>query len=80
MNDKPLNLSMETWAVMLILIGCAMELTCHFFNVNAEVGAGIVGAGTMAFTASVKNQHDTIATGSNPVVINRTESDQKKGS
>lgn len=72
-TDKPLNISTETWAFLLILVGCAMDIACHRMGINAEAGAGIIGAGTMAFTSSVK--HDSIQNSPGSILVSPAAED-----
>lgn len=76
-EDRPININNETWSVLLILIGCAMTIISKHYGLSNDLGSAIIGAGTMAFTNSVKT-NDTIATGDNPVVVNNPELAKEK--
>jgi hypothetical protein len=68
--SKPVDITDQTWAFLLILAGCGMVLLCKHFGIVDDIGSGIIGAGTMAFTNGVKQAHDTTVTGSpNTTVI-----------
>lgn len=56
--NKPVDITDQTWAFLLILAGCAMVLLCKHFGIVDDIGSGIIGAGTMAFTNGVKQTHD----------------------
>lgn len=52
-----MKLSDQAWSYIFLLTGCAMILICKHFSITEDVGAGIVGAGINAYTATQKAEH-----------------------
>ena len=46
----------QTWAWIFVLTGMCMVLVSRHFGIPTDIGAGIIGAGIQAFTASAKIQ------------------------
>jgi hypothetical protein len=73
--NKPVDITDQTWAFLLILAGCGMVLLCKHFGIVDDIGSGIIGAGTMAFTNGVKQSHEsTIANAPSATVVDSPKS------
>lgn len=44
----------QTWSWVFVITGITMVLVSHHVGVPTDIGAGIIGAGIQAFTASSK--------------------------
>jgi hypothetical protein len=61
--NKPIDITDQTWAFLLIVTGCAMVVLCKHFGIVDDIGSGIIGAGTMAFTNGVRQAHENTVAG-----------------
>ena len=44
----------QIWAYIYLVTGCVMVIIAHHLNIDNAIGAGIIGAGINAFTATQK--------------------------
>ncbi len=56
MIDMPTTKFMtdQIWAYIYLVTGCVMVIIAHHLNIDNAIGAGIIGAGINAFTATQK--------------------------
>ena len=76
-QDKPINLSDQTWAFSLVILGCIMTIVCKHYGVSNDLPSGIVGGGLAMFTRAAT--HDASITNSpNSLVVEPQVEHQKE--
>lgn len=50
----------QTWAWIFVLTGMCMVLVSKHFGIATDIGAGVIGAGIQAYTASAKAQTNVV--------------------
>lgn len=50
------KMSDQLWAYIFMVTGCAMAIICHKFQIAADIGSMIIGAGVNAFTKAETKQ------------------------
>jgi hypothetical protein len=50
------KLSDQSWAYVFVVSGCVMAIVCHKFQIAADIGSMIIGAGVNAFNKAETKQ------------------------